>query len=502
MGLKHGSVALCDRQVAWENNAASAIQDLKALFGELALDIQHVGSTAIRHIKAKPIIDIAVGVSSVDALTEVLPRLDAGIYRRSHNRHSNDLLYVIDDPTNDTRTHQIHILPVNSVQWHNFVDFRDYMNAFPGKAKAYEQLKLELARKHPDDTMAYTDGKQPFMNQHLFEARIYADLRLKYDLTDFCPITAGLSGDKKYRLTTADGSKMLLRVSDSSEHVRRRHLFDRMKQAADRGVPMCTPIAFGYCDNGQCVYQLLAWCDGENLETLLPLLPETEQYVLGLQAGEILHKIHSIHAPDDLDDWSVRYFSQNEDRIKAFSALDIHIEGSDAIVRFVEDNRALLDNRPQCFHHGDYHVGNFLLADNGRLSVIDWEPLDYDNDADPWEEFNRIGNSDVMSHFATGLIRGYFKEDPPAAFWRLLKFYLSAGALMLVSWAVHVQPDQLDYATRHVQDLLSWYDQMRRDLPSWYLSDFYIQDTDQAPYKQQSIEQLITEWNGAKEGQV
>lgn len=452
------------------------------MFGDTAMDIQHVGSTAICHIKAKPIIDIAVGVGSLDMLSDVLPRLDAGIYKRSHNRHSNDLLYVINDLTNDTRTHQIHILPISSVQWRNFVDFRDYMNAFPEKASAYEQLKFELACMHPDDTMAYTDGKKSYMEQYLFEARLFADLRQKYDLTDFRTITAGLSGDEKYYLETVDGRKMLLRVSDLSEHDRKKELFDRMKQAADRGVPMCAPLEFGFCDNGNSVCQLLTWCEGENLETMLPLLPETQQYVLGLQAGEILRKIHSIPAPDDLDDWSVRYFGQNEARIKAFSACGVHIEGSDAIVRFVDDNKTLLDNRPQCFHHGDYHVGNFLLK-SGELSVIDWEPLDYDNFADPWEEFNRIGNSDEMSHFATGLIHGYFSSTPPAVFWRLLKFYLSAEALMLVSWAFHRQPDQLDYAIRHVQDVLSWYDQMRSDVPAWYLSDFYIQYTDQVPYK-------------------
>ena len=47
----------------------------------------------------------------------------------------------------------------------------------------------------------------------------------------------------------------------------------------------------------------------------------------------------------------------------------------------------------QCFHHGDWHTENLLLSEDGRLSVIDWELLDYDNYGDPWEEFNRINNA-------------------------------------------------------------------------------------------------------------
>ena len=51
--LKRGIVALCDHKLAWNKRAASAIRDLKGLVGDLVLDIQYMGSTAIRHIKAK-----------------------------------------------------------------------------------------------------------------------------------------------------------------------------------------------------------------------------------------------------------------------------------------------------------------------------------------------------------------------------------------------------------------------------------------------------------------
>ncbi|MDR1560464.1 MAG: phosphotransferase [Clostridiales bacterium] len=66
------------------------------------------------------------------------------------------------------------------------------------------------------------------------------------------------------------------------------------------GVPAPRHVDFGVCNGGKSVYQLLTWVDGEDAETVLPLLTETEQYVLGVRAGEILRKIHSFPAPDTL----------------------------------------------------------------------------------------------------------------------------------------------------------------------------------------------------------
>lgn len=88
-------------------------------------------------------------------------------------RFSDDLLYLIHDD-NKARTHQIHILEYDSPQWHNYVDFRDYLNAFPEIAYEYEKLKIDLAIKHTGSRSAYTDGKQEFMKEYLPKAVEYA----------------------------------------------------------------------------------------------------------------------------------------------------------------------------------------------------------------------------------------------------------------------------------------------------------------------------------------
>ena len=67
------------------------------------------------------------------------------------------------------------------------------------------------------------------------------------------------------------------------------------------------------------------------------------------------------------------------------------------------------------------------------------------------------------------LLQALFQRDPPETFWRLLALYLSAGALMLVSWAYYLQPDELDYTVQHLTEVLQWYEGMTRVIPSWYL---------------------------------
>ncbi|HKM04308.1 MAG TPA: GrpB family protein [Lachnospiraceae bacterium] len=474
IGLKRGQVELCDHQNEWKENATVTINKLWEIFNGIAIDIQHIGSTAIHGIKAKPMLDIAVGVENFDDLTDIYPKLDEnGIYISSTQPLPGIILCAIKDyRESDIVLCNLHIVVIGSDQWNNHIVFRDYMNAFPEKAAVYEKLKIKLAQQYPTDREDYCNGKNEFINSSISEAHIYIEMKQKLDIKTFEPINAGLSSDKKYFLEAVDGKRFLLRISDVSEYERKKTMFDILIKATDIGLPMCKPVDFGICSAGKTVYQLLTWCEGDNLDKVLSTLPKTEQYAIGIKAGEILNAIHSIPVSHDFDDWSVRYYKQNDGRIKAFTNCGIQIEGSDEILRFIENNKHLLHNRPQCFTHGDFHTGNLMISRGGDLYVIDWEMLDFDNYADPWNEFNRIGLSDINPYFTTGLLRGYFNGEPPSDFWSLLAFYLSAGSLMLVSWAYYLQQDELDFAMQQVINVLNWYDNMQCVIPNWYIKNY------------------------------
>jgi len=114
------------------------------------------------------------------------------------------------------------------------------------------------------------------------------------------PINKGWSSDKKYYIETKNGEKLLLRVADISEYERKKNEFEVIKRISKLGINMSQPIDFGVCDNGQNVYQLLTWCDGEEATIILPTLSEAEQYTMGFKAGKILKKIHTIESYQNL----------------------------------------------------------------------------------------------------------------------------------------------------------------------------------------------------------
>jgi aminoglycoside phosphotransferase (APT) family kinase protein len=299
--------------------------------------------------------------------------------------------------------------------------------------------------------------------------------------TKIKPINKGWSNDKKYYIEAADNRRLLLRVADISEYERKKAEFEIVKKVATLGVPMSQPLDFGICDNGKSVYSLLTWCDGEDAEVVLPHLTETEQYELGVKSGEILKLIHSIPAPKEQEEWCIRFNRKTNYKIKKYKACGIKFDGDDKIINYIENNRHLLSRRPQCYQHGDYHVGNMIISRDKTLSIIDFNRPDF---GDPWEEFNRIVWSAMASpHFATGQLRGYFGGEPPIEFFRLLAFYISSNTLSSIYWAVPFGEKEITTMKNQAKDVLTWFDNMNNPVPTWHLKDFYIQYIDDVPYK-------------------
>lgn len=179
LGLKRGTVQLVEHQECWHELAAEAIARVKDILGDAAIDIQHVGSTAICGICAKPIIDIAVGVNKVDDVKLYIDTLqDAGIVYRKQDVQGQ-ILFVMGDFKNDFRTHHIHVVEWNSAEWNHYVNFRDYLNAFPVKAKEYDALKCSLAERFSENRGNYTSGKHELIDRLLAEAEAWRKNQLK-----------------------------------------------------------------------------------------------------------------------------------------------------------------------------------------------------------------------------------------------------------------------------------------------------------------------------------
>ena len=299
------------------------------------------------------------------------------------------------------------------------------------------------------------------------------------------PINKGWSEDKKYYIETRDNRRLLLRIAQISEYDRKKAEFEIMRQIFTLDIPMNEPLDFGLCNGGENAYSLFTWCDGEDAQSILPMLTETEQYVLGLKAGELLRKIHSVSAPLSTENWSDYYNRKIDTRLEKFLACGIIFEGDNKLIEYVKSNRKLLDNRPQCLQHGDYHVGNMVITPAGELSIIDFNRVSY---GDPWEEFNRIvWSADASPYFATGMLNGYFKGRPGDEFFRLMAFYIGANTIGSLPWAIPFGQAEIDTMLKQAADVLSWFDNMKNPVPTWYLEDFYIQYINNIPYKLKSF---------------
>jgi aminoglycoside phosphotransferase (APT) family kinase protein len=282
------------------------------------------------------------------------------------------------------------------------------------------------------------------------------------------PINRGWSDDQKYYVRTTDGRELLLRVSDVSQYENRKRDFEAIKQLDKLDILISHPVDFGICNNGKSVYSLLTWIKGKDAEYLLPRLDRKEQYQFGVKAGEILKIIHQVSTAKNQISWSERFNRKINRNIAAYEACGIRLKGAEKIIEYIEQNRYLLDNRPQCFQHGDYHAGNMIITESGELGIIDFNRVDY---GDPWEEFNRITwCADISASFASGRINGYFEHDVPALFFRLMALYIASNQLSSIPWAIQFGQKEVNTMLRQAETVLKWYDGFETFIPEWYSS--------------------------------
>ncbi|NLO15432.1 MAG: GrpB family protein [Clostridiales bacterium] len=149
---------------SWEEMYRAESPVIAHILKDILVDIHHIGSTAVKGLSAKPIIDIMPVVTDItlvdryDAAFEALGYEcmgEFGIPGRRYLRKGGD-----------TRTHQVHIFEKSNL-WdiRRHLAVRDYLRAHPKTATEYGQLKAALADKFPDDIKGYCDGKDSFVKR-------------------------------------------------------------------------------------------------------------------------------------------------------------------------------------------------------------------------------------------------------------------------------------------------------------------------------------------------
>ncbi len=161
-GLPPGSVVLADHNPRWAELYEEEAARIREALGPVVLAMEHYGSTSIPGIKAKPIIDILVGVASLDDALNHIAAMSAIGYDYAADA-GVPMHHIFGKGV--ARTHLVHFVEYDSYRWHEAVRFRDRLRAEPDEAAAYERLKTELAAMHPNDRAAYTEGKTTFVER-------------------------------------------------------------------------------------------------------------------------------------------------------------------------------------------------------------------------------------------------------------------------------------------------------------------------------------------------
>ena len=279
-------------------------------------------------------------------------------------------------------------------------------------------------------------------------------------------INKGWSTDNKYLIKDDNNNKYLLRISSIDQYEKKLIEFNYLKKLEKIGLSMCKPIEFGTCDDG--VYIIFSWIEGIDAQEYILNLSNKEQYEYGIIAGKELLKIHSLKAPSNIFDWEERFNKKIDRKIKMYEDCPIKIDKANNLIEYINNNRHLLKNRNLVFHHGDYHIGNMMINENKELVIIDVNRADF---GDPYEEFNRIvWCAQTSCYFASGIVDGYFNNDVPIDFWKVLALYISSNTLSSIPWAIPFGQEEIEVMINQTNDVLRWYDNMNTYIPSWYIN--------------------------------
>lgn len=170
IGLKRGIVRLAKHNPKWRQNFEREEKRMREIVGKDALDIQHVGSTAIPGIMAKPIIDIVLVVPSLQKARRYVRELKEIGYEIKKNDVKKERLFFTKGPEK-RRTHYLHIGEAGSGYAEDMILFRDYLRTHKGAAKGYSLLKEKLAEKYQNTREIYTAKKEKFIKEILKKAR-------------------------------------------------------------------------------------------------------------------------------------------------------------------------------------------------------------------------------------------------------------------------------------------------------------------------------------------
>jgi GrpB-like predicted nucleotidyltransferase (UPF0157 family) len=167
IGQHKHDLAVVPHQPGWIDLYQQEARLLRNTLGERAIQIKHIGSTAIPGMAAKPIIDMMVAIASLTQAQELIPVLETIGYIYRVSDPVPERMFFAKESKPEYRTHHLNLTEFRSVFWRNQILFRDYLRKHQEMANTYVVLKQALAKESAQTNQIDREGKTAFVTQVL-----------------------------------------------------------------------------------------------------------------------------------------------------------------------------------------------------------------------------------------------------------------------------------------------------------------------------------------------
>lgn len=171
LGLKKDEVKIVPYNAQWTCEFERIKESMLRVLDVKENQIEHIGSTAIKGIKAKPIIDILLGMEDLADINRNIEKAlqSIGFYRLRVERENEVVFAKFADEGFETKTHFIHAVTLNGQLWKNLIFFRDYLNENEEEKKTYENVKEAYVQHRSTGINDYTNFKEEFVQRIFLE---------------------------------------------------------------------------------------------------------------------------------------------------------------------------------------------------------------------------------------------------------------------------------------------------------------------------------------------
>lgn len=288
----------------------------------------------------------------------------------------------------------------------------------------------------------------------------------KYRAKKVEKIAYGWSNDEKYHLTDVEGRQYVIRFCKKEVLEEKKQDFRIIQELNKLDFDMSQAIEVGYSEELEKTYMVLSWVEGEMMSQCISSFEEDIQFRLGIEAGQILKKIHQVPV-NEADLPKKSRAGKKLKQLDEYIVCPNRVKEDAHVIQYVRENIGLLEHTTAVYKHGDFHLGNLIFTSKRKVGVIDFDRIGC---GEGYEEFYKMQAFEVELSipFAMGKLKGYFGEEPPEEFWKIQKLYVAHSSLYSMKWAEQFgQEDVLGMVERY-HKAADDYDDFRLLVPKWF----------------------------------